>query len=229
MKVREIPLDRIFIKKNIRFDTDEELGELIGSTEHMLLQPIGVFPRGDRYEIVFGHRRFRAAQMNNEATIAAHILEISESDIPLIKLQENMVRKQLTNEEILAAVDELKRRQPDLNDHQIERMLGKNNGYLGFRRSLAKAYDDLEEHHGLKRDQLNAMSSDEILELRARLANPQKPARGNAGSYHRKEVPKTGFRIVNTPGPNVVVVCACKKEKLRVMRNLRELAKKIGA
>ena len=227
MRVREIPLEKIFIKRNIRFDTDEELGELIGSTEHMLLQPIGVFPRGERFELVWGHRRCSAAKANNEPTIAAHILDISESDIPLVKLQENMVRKQLTNEEILAAVDELKRRQPDLNDHQIERMLGKNKGYLGFRRSLAKAYDDL-ELHGLKRDQLNAMSADEIIELRARIANPEKPTRASAGSYHRPEVPKEGFRIVNTPGPNVVVVCACKKEQLRVMRRLRELAKNGG-
>jgi ParB family chromosome partitioning protein len=228
MKVRDIPLDRIFIKHNIRFDTDEELGELITSTENMLLQPIGVFPRGDRYEIVFGHRRFRAAQMNNEATIACHILEISEADIPVIKLQENMVRKQLSNDEILAAVDEIKRRKPDLNDKQIERMLGKNHGYLGFRRSLAKAYEYL-ECRGLQKDQLNAMSGDEVLELRARMETPEKPSRGNKGSYHRPDVPKAGFRIVIPLGPNVVVVCAGKAEKLQVIKSLRVLAKKIGA
>jgi hypothetical protein len=229
VKVREIPLEKLFTTKNVRFDTDEELGELIESTQHYLLQPIGVYPRGERYEIVFGHRRFRAAQMNNDRTIACHILEdISESDIPLIKLQENMVRKQLTNEEILAAADEIRRKKPSLTDRQIDVLLGKKPGWLGWRRSLVNAYDYLAAE-GLSRTKINALSGVEVLELRARMENPEAPSRASKGSYHRKDVPKEGFRIVNTPGPNVVVVCACKTEKLRVMKSLRQLAKKISA
>jgi ParB family chromosome partitioning protein len=166
VKVRDIPLEKIFITKNIRFETDEELGELIGSMNHFLLQPIGVYPRGERYELVWGHRRYRAAQMNGESTIAAHILEnIAEHDIPLIKLQENMVRKQLTTDEIVAAADELKKRQPGLADKQVDRLLGKNPGYLSYHRSMANTYQWLAAQ-GLKKKYLAALSGDELQDLR---------------------------------------------------------------
>jgi ParB family chromosome partitioning protein len=228
MKVREIPLEKLFTTKNVRFDTDEELGELIESTQHYLLQPIGVYPRGERYEIVFGHRRFRAAQMNNDRTIACHILEdISESDIPLIKLQENMVRKQLTNEEILAAADEIRRKKPSLTDRQIDVLLGKKPGWLGWRRSLVNAYDYLAAE-GLSRTKINALSGEEVMELRARMENPEAPSRVSKGSFHRREVPKTGFRVINSPGPNLVLVCASSDVKIRIHARLRRLAKEMA-
>jgi ParB-like chromosome segregation protein Spo0J len=227
MKVRDIPLEKIFITKNVRFDTDEELGELMESTVHMLLQPAGVFPRlgdprGD-YELVWGHRRFRAAQMNNEATLACHILEgVSEADIPLLKLQENMVRKQLTTEEVLAAADEIKRRRPELTDRQIDKLLGKRPGYLGFRRSLQRAYSDLAAR-GISKDKLDALGGDEILELRARLEHVEKPTRKNKGSFHRGDrVPKAGYQVVNSKGPNIVVICASQAVKSRVLGVLRK-------
>ena len=226
MKVREIPLEKIFITKNVRFDTDEELGELIESTGHMLLQPIGVYPRGERYELVWGHRRLRAAEANNEPTIAAHILEnISESDIPILKLQENMVRKQLTTDEIVAAADEIKRRRPELSDPQIDVMLGKRKGYLSYHRSTARTYQWLAAR-GLKKEHLSAMSGDELRELKVKLEGGG-PKKTREHTFHRGEkVPSRGFRVLSPRGPNVVVVCASPGVKQRVISWLRGLARK---
>lgn len=224
MKVRDIPLDKIFVTKNVRFETDDELGEQIESMgRYGQLQPIGVYPRGERFELVWGHRRLRAAQMNNEATIAAHILQnISEADIPIMKLQENTVRRQLTNEEILAAAEAIKAKNPGMTDHQVDRLLGKRPGYLGFRRSLANAYVQLEKA-GITKQKIASLSMTEVLELRARLDNGDIKPRASAGAYHRKGVPSSGFRITNSPGPAIVVTCSCKKEKLKVLRTLRKL------
>jgi ParB-like chromosome segregation protein Spo0J len=224
MKVRDIPLEKLFIKNNIRTDTDDELGEQISSMAKIgQLQPIGVFPRGDRFEIVFGHRRFRAAQMNNEPTIACHILEnVSESDIPIIKLQENMVRKQLTNAEILAAVSAIQAKNPGLTLPQIDAMMGKRRGWIGWRRSLANAYQQLADA-GLDQQMLSSLSDDELTQLRARMKKQKAPARGNRGAFNRPTVPEEGFRVVNSPGPNVVVICANKTVKLQVLKSLREL------
>jgi ParB/RepB/Spo0J family partition protein len=224
MKVREVPLEKIFVTKNVRFDTDEELGELIASTERMLLQPIGVYPRGERYELVWGHRRLRAAQANNEPTIAAHILEnISESDIPIIKLQENMVRKQLTTEEVVAAADEIKKRRPELNDAAIDTLLGKRKGYLSYHRSTLKTYQWLASK-GLKKEHLVAMTGDELRELRSKLEGSEKTADTRKHTFHRGErVPRAGFTILTPDGPNVVVVCSCCAEKRRVVNALRRL------
>jgi ParB-like chromosome segregation protein Spo0J len=230
MKVREIPLEKIFITKNVRFDTDEDLGELIESTEHLLLQPIGVYPRlGDKrgdYELVWGNRRYNAAKANNEPTIAAHILEqISESDIPIIKLQENMVRKQLTSEEIVAAADEIKRRRPELGDHQIDRLLGKRAGYLSYHRSTIRTFQWLAAQ-GLKQEHLRAMTSEELGDLKAKLEarEDKKPRRG---TFHRGDrTPKFGFEIVSPRGPNIVLICASPLEKKHVLSRLKKLTGK---
>lgn len=232
--VKEIPLEKIFVKKNIRTDTDEELGEQMESMLKMgQLQPIGVYPRaGGRYEIVWGHRRFRAAQMNGESTIAANILDpecVSESDIPLIKLQENTVRKQLTTEEILAAADEIKRQHQGMTDRQVDVLIGKRPGYLGFRRSVATAYDYLAAR-GLKKKQLNAMSIEEVLDLRARMENAVAPKRSNKGAFHRfNRTPDRGIQILTPRGPNVVVVCSGENVKSRVICYLKNLAKAMGS
>lgn len=231
MKVREIPLEKIFIKKNIRTDTDEELGEQMQSMVNVgQLQPIGVYPRGERYEIVWGHRRYRAAQMNNDSTIACHVLDpavIPESMIPILKLQENMVRKQLTTDEILAAVDAIRAAHPGLSDKEIDRMLGKHPGYIGFRRSISTAHDYL-ARQGLDRRKLASLTDCEVIELRARMESREKPARANKGAFHRAAVPKTGFDIVNSKGPNVVVICASSSVKSRVVRMLHGLRKTIA-
>lgn len=229
MKVREIPLDRIFITKNVRLEADDELGELMDSVEHYdLLQPIGVFPRGERFELVFGHRRFKSAQMRNEQTIAAHILEhLSEHDIPLVKLQENMQRKQLTTEEIVAAADELKRRRPELSDRSIDIMLGKRPGYLSQHRSTLRTYQWLAQR-GLKKQHLLAMTADELSELRAKLE--EKESKPRKGTFHRGDrIPAEGIRVMDTGGPNVVVVCSSKEWKQRVLRCLKQLMKEVRA
>lgn len=229
MKVREIFLDKIFITKNVRFDTDDELGELIESTsKHGQLQPIGVYPRGERFELVWGHRRYRVAQMNNEATIAAHILEnISESDIPLLKLQENIVRKQLTDDEIVAAADEIKKRRPELNDQQIDRLLGRKPGYLSYHRSMLRTFQWL-AGQGLKKDHLRAMTGDELRELKSKieLHGKKRKVNGRTSTFHRGDrTPTKGFEIIDANGPNVIVVCASSHVKGRVIRALRALAK----
>jgi ParB/RepB/Spo0J family partition protein len=223
MKVRDIPLEKIFVTKNIRFETDEELGELIGSIGRFTqLQPIGVYPREERFELVWGHRRFRAAQMNGESTIAAHILQdIAEHDIPLIKLQENMVRKQLSTDEIVKAADELKKQRPGLTDRNIDQLLGKRPGYLSYHRSLVSTYKWLATK-GLKKQYLVALNGQELLDLKAKLEKHQVQHR--LGTYHRGDRLHAGIEVIETQGPNIIVVCSCKTTKARVLRYLKRLA-----
>jgi ParB/RepB/Spo0J family partition protein len=230
MKVRDIPIEKLFTTKNVRLEADGELGDLMQSIEqHQLLQPIGVYPRGERYEVVWGHRRLAAAKMRNEQTIACRILEgISESDIPLIKLQENIQRKQLSAEEIVAAADEIKLRKPGISDSAIDRMIGKQPGYLSNMRSTWRCYGYLVKH-GLKRKALEAMTDEELRAMRAELEEGKHPGTRKRTFHRGPLTPARGFRVVNSPGPNLVVVCAGPDEKLLVLKDLRALAKKILA
>lgn len=56
-------------------------------------QPIGVRKRGDHYEIIFGERRWRAVQLNEDKTVDAVIRDISDQEMMFICLSENSNRK----------------------------------------------------------------------------------------------------------------------------------------
>lgn len=230
MKVKELPLDRIIVKKNIRLEADDELGGLMDSIErHELLQPIVVFPRGDKYELVCGHRRLAAFKLRNESTIAARILEeCVESDLPLIKLQENLQRKQLTMEEIVAAADEMRRQRPELTDHGVEKLIGKNPGYLSNCRSTLRALTFLQAQ-GISKEQAEALSGEEIREMRAKIIAGEDGKGKRTKTFHRGErVPKKGFRFYSTTGPAIMVICSSKKIKHRIWMQLSRLQKEIA-
>ncbi len=229
MIVRAIPLDKIFITKNVRLEADGELGELMASTaRYGQLQPVGVKPRpGGRYELVWGHRRLRVAIARNEPTLDCRILEgISDLDIPLIKLQENVQRKQLTAEEVVAAADEIERRNPGLTDSSVDHLIGKSPGYISNCRSTLRV-DGYLRGQGISKKQVEALNDDEKRALRAEMEAAGRRRGTRKSTFHRGDrTPARGFRVVNSPGPNVVVVCADKKVKLRVIRDLRDLSRR---
>lgn len=69
--------------KNAAFGLDEEgLGELVASVADCgVLQPLLVRPKGNRYEIVSGHRRKRAARMAGLDTVPCRFLPDGVDDV----------------------------------------------------------------------------------------------------------------------------------------------------
>lgn len=63
--------------------------------EHGVLQPILVRPRGQRYQIVAGERRFRAAQAGGLAEIPAVVREVPDDRMLEVALIENLQREDL--------------------------------------------------------------------------------------------------------------------------------------
>jgi ParB family transcriptional regulator, chromosome partitioning protein len=86
-----------------RFD-EIALERLVESIkEHGIVQPVLVRRRGDRYELVAGERRWRAAQRAGLAKIPAVIRDVPDSDLLEIALTENIQREDLNPiEEALA-------------------------------------------------------------------------------------------------------------------------------
>lgn len=61
------------------------------------IEPISVCRRGERFEILAGHRRYLAAQLNGWEKISARIVTVKESkDGEAIKLHENLYRADIT-------------------------------------------------------------------------------------------------------------------------------------
>lgn len=81
----------------VRSSWDEaKMAELIESIrERGVIAPIKVRPVGDRYEIVYGHRRFEASRRLGLAEIPAIVGEMSETDGLIDQLVENELREDL--------------------------------------------------------------------------------------------------------------------------------------
>ncbi|MEO9322343.1 ParB/RepB/Spo0J family partition protein [Nocardioides sp. C4-1] len=90
------------------FDEDA-MAELVHSLREVgLLQPIVVRPQGDdRYELIMGERRWRAAQLAGMTTIPAIVRRTDDVDMLRDALLENLHRSQLNPLEEAAAYNQL--------------------------------------------------------------------------------------------------------------------------
>lgn len=110
-----------------RRDFDEgKLGELAASIrEHGIVQPIIVKKTGERYRIIAGERRFRAAKMAGLNEVPAIIRDMNEQEMGEIALIENLQRVDLNPMEEAAAIKKLMT-EYDLTQEEIARKLGKS-------------------------------------------------------------------------------------------------------
>jgi ParB family transcriptional regulator, chromosome partitioning protein len=95
---RTLPIDLIDRNpRNPRRDfRDDELAELTESVKrHGIVQPIAVRPLGERYEIIAGERRWRAAQRAGLHDVPVTILDISDSEALEVAIVENVQRADL--------------------------------------------------------------------------------------------------------------------------------------
>jgi ParB family chromosome partitioning protein len=95
---RTLPIDRIDRNpRNPRRDfRDEELAELTDSVKrHGIVQPIVVRPVGDRFEIIAGERRWRAAQRAGLHDVPVAVLELSDREALEVAIVENVQRADL--------------------------------------------------------------------------------------------------------------------------------------
>lgn len=100
-----------------------ELAESI--REKGLLQPILVRPQGDKYEIVFGHRRYLAHKFLGRETIRAEARDISDEECLLLRATENLQREDLSPMEEATVYGTL-RNKLGYTVEEICRKMGKN-------------------------------------------------------------------------------------------------------
>jgi len=102
----EIPVDRIDPnpeQPRRRFDADA-LAKLADSIEqHGVLQPVVVRRAGDRYQLLVGERRWRAARAAGLAAIPAVVADVDDRDRLELALIENVQRRDLNPIELAHA------------------------------------------------------------------------------------------------------------------------------
>lgn len=96
---RKIKLDLIDRPDEIirmEIDQDELQGLAESIKERGLLQPIGIAPRGERYALIFGDRRYLAHKILGLKYIMCRIQDVQEEQIVIDRAMENIQREDLT-------------------------------------------------------------------------------------------------------------------------------------
>lgn len=95
--IKDIILDNIIVKDNIRTEINEESIDILSESieKNGLLQPIIVSPFTDgKFELVAGHRRYEAVRRLGKKTITCKILK-DKFDRKIIQAVENLHREDL--------------------------------------------------------------------------------------------------------------------------------------
>lgn len=142
-------------RKTFYDHTLEELSQSI--KEYGVIQPILIRKNGDRYELIAGERRFRAAKLAGLATIPAIVKDLTEQEAAEIAIVENLQREDLN------FLEEAEGYQVLLNtfgltQEELARRVGKSQSTIANKLRLLKLPESVR----------NELSSDSISERHAR-------------------------------------------------------------
>lgn len=146
-KIVELDLNDILpnrFQPRIKFNESGiiELSESI--KEHGVIQPIIVRPIGDKYEIVAGERRYKAAVLAGISSIPTIVLDLNDIDTVEIALIENIQRKDLTPiEEAISYKRTLD--MGYITQEQLANKLGKSQSAIANKIRLLNLSDEVQE------------------------------------------------------------------------------------
>jgi ParB family transcriptional regulator, chromosome partitioning protein len=157
--IRNVPLDRITSNPDqprMTFDEDA-LNDLSASIrEHGVLQPILIRPTDEpqRYQLVAGERRWRAARAAGLTEIPALIEQLDDETALEIGIIENLQREDLSPLEEALIYDRM------THDHgysvrKLAQKLGKDKGYIENRLRLAGAPTEIKQLVSWRKDTLS--------------------------------------------------------------------------
>lgn len=139
-RVMFIPVDSILPNPNQpRRSFDEDgLMELAASIDaHGILQPLSLRKAGDRYELVSGERRLRAAKLCQLREVPCILLDVDEQASSLLALVENLQRRDLDFWEEALALDALIHTY-HLSQEEAARRIGKSQPAVANKLRLLK-------------------------------------------------------------------------------------------
>ncbi len=124
---------------------EEEIKELAESIRQVgILQPILIRPVGDRYELVAGERRLRAAKEAGLATVPALIVDVDPQAQQLLALVENLQRKNLSAVEEARCLQDLLER-TGLSQAELAKRLGRSQAAVANKIRLLRLDPEVQE------------------------------------------------------------------------------------
>lgn len=164
--IKDVSLDLIDEPRGIlRIDIDpDDLDDLAQSISEIgLLQPILVAIDGDRYEVVFGHRRFLAHKKLELSTIRAIVRQMSQEEIGIARATENISRADLTPIEEAATYKNLIE-QYGLSLEQVAKKMSKKPATIKRRMDLLRMPPQLQQ--AVHKKQISMTVAEELWSIR---------------------------------------------------------------
>ncbi len=149
VSVDEVVRDESQPRKTFSKEGLLELSESI--KEHGILQPIVVVKQGEKYQIVAGERRWRAAQLAQLATVPVIVRTLDDQSRLEMAIVENAQREDLNPIELATAYAKLKT-QFNLTNEEIGQRVGKSAGSVINTMRLLKLPEEAKkamQEHGL--------------------------------------------------------------------------------
>ena len=137
-----------------------------------LLQPIRVRPRGDRFQIVNGEQRWRAAGMAGWTEIPAIVEDLSDEEADLATLLENVQRTEPDSEDMARHLARVQQ-QYSISERELARRLGRGRNWVNNHLRALRKRPDLLHRLALPEDDPARLTWPELL---AQL--PDEPAEG---------------------------------------------------
>lgn len=165
--VQEIPIDLIDDNPfNSRMNYSEENLEAMKSSlaREGLLNAIKIRRMKDRYQIVYGHRRMKAARALNWTRIMAEVCDISDEQMCQLSLIENVAREDLSDYEKAISFSRLKE-QFGRTCEEIGKDLGLSKQHVSNYISMLDLFDET----ALSRDPSLRLALRQITEHHARI------------------------------------------------------------
>ena len=125
---------------------EERLAELAASIEqHGIVQPLIVKRNGERYTIIAGERRFRAARLAGLDEVPVVIRDMDDSEVMEVALIENIQRENLNPIEEAAAISFLMQ-QHDLTQEEVAKRLSKSRPAIANSVRLLSMPQNVQQH-----------------------------------------------------------------------------------
>lgn len=174
IEIAKIVRDEEQPRKNFSKSNLEELSASI--KEHGILQPIVVMKVGDKYQIVAGERRWRAAQLAGLTKMPAIIRTLNAQNKLELSIIENAQREDLNPIELATAYAKLKT-QFNLTNDQIAERVGKSSASVVNTMRLLRLPEEakkaMQEHNLMEGPMRPLISADKemVLEVLPRIVD----------------------------------------------------------
>jgi ParB family transcriptional regulator, chromosome partitioning protein len=145
--IRLSSIDNNPLNPRLKYEDEEihRLSSSLGSSG--LLSPVRVRKKGRRYELVFGHRRVRAARQIGWKTIRAEVCSLTDEEMIIHSVAENIARDDLTDFEKAKSFLSLKTRFGKTHA-EIGRLVGYSEAHVTNFLRMLELFDEpkLREH-----------------------------------------------------------------------------------